>query len=115
MRSDQLKTAQTGLKVLRPLPVILVLASLALFGAALLVAPGWRRRSLRAYGVGFVIAGLGAMLARSLAGDEFVPSVSQTAAGDPAVAEVWSIATAMLVDVAVATISYGVVMIAGAW
>src|SRR3954468_6012986 len=115
MRADELKTAQTALKVLRPLPVILILASLALFGAALLVAPGWRRRTLRAYGVGFVIAGLGALLARSLAGVCFVSAGAQTAAGEPAVAEVWTIATAMLVDVAVATISYGVVMIAGAW
>jgi hypothetical protein len=115
MRSDELRTAQTGLRVLRPLPIFLIVGSLALFGAALLVAPGWRRRALRAYGVGFVLAGLGALLARSVAGGDFVDSVAKTAAGEPAAAEVWSIATAMLVDIAVATVCYGVVMIAGAW
>src|SRR3954452_8950322 len=115
MRSDELKAAQTGLRVLKPLPVILIVLSLALFGAALAVAPGWRRRALRAYGIGFVVAGAGALLARLVAGDEFVSSLARTAAAEPSLAIVWSIATALLVNVAVATIVYGVVMIAGAW
>jgi len=115
MRSDQLSTAQTVLRVLKPLPVILVLLSLALFGAALAVAPGWRRRALRAYGVGFVVAGVGALIARSVGGDQFVSSFARTAAAEPSIATVYSIATELLVNVAVATIAYGVVMIAGAW
>jgi hypothetical protein len=115
MRSDQLSTAQTVLRVLKPLPVILVVLSLALFGAALAVAPGWRRRALRAYGVGFVVAGVGALIARSVGGDQFVSSFARTAAAEPSIATVYSIATELLVNVAVATIAYGVVMIAGAW
>src|SRR4051812_20506909 len=115
MRSDELKAAQTGLRVLKPLPVILIVLSLALFGAALAVAPGWRRRALRAYGIGFVVAGAGALLARSIAGDEFVSSLARTAAAEPSLTIVWSIATKLLVNVAVATIAYGVVMVAGAW
>ena len=115
MRSDQLKTAQTGLRLLRPLPVFLILGSLACFGIALLVAPGWRRRALRAYGIGFVLAGAAALLTRSVAGGEFVSSLAKTAAAEPAVATVWSIATQMLDEVAVAAICYGIVMVAGAW
>jgi hypothetical protein len=114
-RSDQLKTAQTGVKVLRPLPVILLLISIGLVAAAMFVAPNWRRRALRAYGIGLVIAGLAALLARSVAGDAFVSSLAQTAAAEPTIEKVWTISTQLLVDIATATIVYGVVMVFAAW
>jgi hypothetical protein len=114
-RSDELSTAQTVLKALKPLPVILVLASLACFGIGLAIAPGWRRRALRMYGIGFIVAGLGALLARSLGGDAFVSSMARTAAAEPALERVWTIATEMLTSIAVATIVYGAVMVVGAW
>ncbi len=114
-RSNELSAAQTGVKILRPLPIVLLLVSLALFGIAVAIAPGWRRRALRAYGFGFIVVGLATLLARSLAGDEFVSSLASTAAAEPAVETVWSIATELLVQVAVATIGYGVVMVAAAW
>jgi hypothetical protein len=115
LRSDQLRAAQTAFRVLRPLPVIMIVASLALFGAAVAVAPGWRRRALRAYGIGFIAAGVVALIARSVAGDQIVSSLAKTAAAEPSVSLVWSIGTEMLVNVAVATIVYGVVMVLGAW
>ncbi len=114
-RSDELKAAQNGVKILRPLPVILLLISLALVAIAMFVAPDWRRRAVRAYGIGLVIAGLGALLARSLAGDAFVSSLAQTAAAEPTVELVWKISTQLLVDVATATIVYGVVIVLAAW
>jgi hypothetical protein len=114
-KADELKTAQNAVKVLRPLPVILILISLGLVAAAMFVAPHWRRRAIRAYGIGFVLAGLGALIVRSVAGDAFVSSLAQTAAAEPIVAQVWTIATELLVDVATATIVYGVVMVFAAW
>jgi hypothetical protein len=114
-QAKQLKTAQNTVKVLRPLPVILIVASLALVAIAMFVAPDWRRRALRAYGIGFVLAGLGALLARSLAGDAFVSSLAKTAAAEPTVQTVWTISTELLVNVAVATIVYGIVMVFAAW
>jgi hypothetical protein len=113
--SSELKTAQNGVKVLRPLPVILLLISLALVAAAMFVAPHWRRRAIRAYGIGFVLAGLGALLARSLGGDAFVSSLAKTAAAEPPLQELWTISTQMLADVATATIAYGIVMVFAAW
>jgi hypothetical protein len=113
-RSQQLGTAQDVVRVLRPLPVIVLLASFALVAIAMAIAPGWRRRAVRAYGIGFVIAGLGALLIRSVAGDAFVSSLATTAAAEPAITEVWTIATSLLVSVAVAAIVYGVVMFVGA-
>jgi hypothetical protein len=114
-KSDDLGTAQDVVRVLRRLPVVLIVASLALVAVAMAVAPGWRRRALRAFGIGFVLAGVGALLVRSVAGDAFVSSLTSTAAAEPPVEQVWTIATGLLVDVAVAAIAYGLVMIVGAW
>ena len=115
LESDQLGTAQTVARGLRPLPVILIVLSLVVAGIAIAIAPGWRRQVLRAYGIGFVAAGAAALLTRSLAGDMVVDSLARTAAAEPAVAQVWTIGTDLLVDVATATIVYGVVMIVAAW
>jgi hypothetical protein len=115
VESSELGTAQDVVRILRPLPVVLIVASLALVAIAIAIAPGWRRRAVRAYGIGFVAAGAAALLGRSLAGDEFVSALASTAAAVPAVTAVWTIGTSLLVNVAVAAIAYGVVMVFGAW
>jgi hypothetical protein len=115
VRSDQLATAQDAVRVLRGLPYVLIVLSIALFAVALAVAPAWRRRALRAYGAGFVIAGAAALLAQSLAGSALTGALASTAAVRPAVEAGWSISTTLLVQAAVATIGYGLAMIAGAW
>jgi hypothetical protein len=112
--SRQLSTAQQIVRALKPMPVVLVLLSLALAAAALAVARGRRRNVVRGYGFGFVVAGVGALLIRSVAGDSFVSALAQTAAAEPAIERVWSIATELLVEVAVAAVVYGLVMVAGA-
>jgi hypothetical protein len=115
LRSDQLDGVQTAGTVLKSLPVVLVVLSLGLFGIALAVAPRWRRRAVRAYGVGLVAAGAGALVAVALAGDAVVGTLARTAATEPAVRDVWEISTTLLDEAATATIGYGVVMIVGAW
>jgi hypothetical protein len=114
-RSGELSTAQDVVRVLRPLPIVLLVVSLALFAIALAVAPGWRRRGVRALGFGLILAGVGALLIRSVAGDAFVHSLASTAAAEPALTEVWTIGTSLLVSVATASIIYGVVMVLAAW
>jgi hypothetical protein len=115
LRSDQLDSAQKGLKLLKGLPWILVIVSLACFGGALLLAPDWRRKALRAYGWGFILAGIAALVTRSVAGDQLVGALATTAAVRPAIADAWEIATPLLVEAATALIAYGAVMVAGAW
>ena len=39
------------------LPIVLVSLSLLLFAIALIISPGWRRKAVRAYGIGFIAAG----------------------------------------------------------
>jgi hypothetical protein len=115
LESSQLSTAQSVVKALRPLAVALILASLALASIALAIAPGWRRRGVRAYGIGFLVAGAAALLVRSVVGGAFVSSLASTAAAEPAVNEIWVTATGLLVNVAVAGMAYGAVMVTGAW
>jgi hypothetical protein len=114
LRSDQLSTAQDAFKALKALPIVLVGLTLALFAAALAVAPRWRRKAVRAYGIGFIAAGAGALAVGALVGDSVVDSLARTEAARPAIDEVWTIYTSLLRQAAGATIAYGVVMLAGA-
>jgi hypothetical protein len=114
-RSGDLSTAQDVVRVLRPLPIVLLVIALALVAIAMAIAPGWRRRAIRGFGFGLIAAGAGALLIRSVAGDAFVDSLASTAAAEPAIAEVWTIATSLLVSVATASIIYGVVIVVAAW
>jgi hypothetical protein len=113
-RADQLKTAQNAVKILRPLPVILLLVAIGLVAIAIAIAPQWRRKAVRGFGFGLAIAGLAALLVRSVAGGAFVDSFAKTAAAEPAIKSLWSIATELLVQISVASVVYGIVMVLAA-
>jgi hypothetical protein len=115
LQSDQLDTAQDAAKILDGLPILLVGLSLALFAAALLAAPAYRRRTVRGYGIGLLAAGAGAVAAVAWAGDYVVGSLSETAATEPVVRAVWDVYDSLLVQAATAAIIYGAVLIGGAW
>ena len=114
IKAEQLDGVQTAGKALKSLAILLVVLSLGLFGVALAVAPGWRRQAVRAYGLGLVAAGAAALAAGSLAGDAAVVELARTEAMQPVVRDVWDIYTTLLKEAAVATIGYGLLMIAGA-
>ena len=76
LRSDQLAAAQDALQILRPLPIVLVSLSLLLFAIALIISPGWRRKAVRAYGIGFIAAGALGLAAISILGDTVVGSLA---------------------------------------
>lgn len=115
MQSDRLEAAQTGLKIVRGLPIVLVALSLGLFALALAVAPGWRREALRAYGIGFVLAGALALILQDQAGPALAEALTRTASVEPAALAAWTISTTLLVQAAWATLGYGVFMIFAAW
>ncbi len=114
LRSDQLSGAQAAFRILRPLPIVLVSLSLLLFAIALVVSPGWRRKAVRAYGIGLIAAGALALAALSILGNTVVGSLASTAAAKPAIADTWTVATTLLHVVAVSTIGYGVLLFVGA-
>ena len=114
LRSDQLAAAQDGLKILRPLPIVLVSLSLLLFAIALIISPGWRRQAVRAYGIGFIAAGALGLAAIAILSDTVVGSLAKTEAGEPAIEATMTIGTSLLHEIAVSTIGYGVLMWLGA-
>ena len=115
VQSDQLATAQTALKIVKGLPIVLIALSFALLAAALAIAPGWRREALRAYGIGLVLAGAAALIVQAQAGTALVDALARTAAVEPAAAAAWTIATTLLVQAAWATVGYGVFLFVAAW
>jgi hypothetical protein len=115
MRSDELDLVQGLVRALKALAIVLVVLALGLFALAVYLARGWRREALRACGLGFVVAGIAALAARSLAGDAVVDSLADTEAVRPAAEATWTIATSLLEEAATATVIYGVVLVLAAW
>jgi hypothetical protein len=115
LNSDQLSTAQTSLKVIKALTIVLVLVVLFLYGLAIYLARGHRRRILRASAASFVIAGVLLLVIQRVVGNEVVNSLVSTDAIRPAGRDAWIIGTELLRGIAVALIAYGVLAIIGAW
>ena len=100
MESDQLGLAQDVMRLIPKLAVGLVLLWLVLFAAAIWLAGTWRRKAVRACGIGLFVAGAAALLARSAAGDAVVNALASTEAAKPAAAATWTIATTLLDEAA---------------
>jgi hypothetical protein len=112
---DDLSTAQSIVKLLRALAIVLTVLALALFGLAIYLARGWRRQALRLVGVAFLVVGVAVLVARGLAGDAVVNSLSSTEAVQPAVSSTWEIGTSLLADQGGGMIFYGLFILVGAW
>ncbi len=115
LRADELSFAQDMVNLLQELAIILPAAALALYAVAIYLARGWRRRAVRACGIGFIVIGIAVLVARNLAGTAVVDSLASTAAAEPAATSTWEIGTSLLRDSGVAMIGYGIVIVFGAW
>jgi hypothetical protein len=115
LKSGQLKTAQRSLKVIKVLSVFLLVLVLFLYGLAIYLARGHRRRILRATAVSFVLVGVLILAIQRVAGGAVVNSLVKTDAVRPAGDAAWTIGTELLRSLAVALIAYGVVGLIGAW
>ena len=115
LHADGLELAQDAVRLLRALALVLVILALGLFALAVYVARGWRREALRACGIGFLLVGAAALVARSLAGDAVVDALATTETTRPAAEAAWSISTSLLVEAGTAAIAYGVVIFGAAW
>jgi hypothetical protein len=107
IRSKTLETMQGAARGLRDLAVVLPLLALLLFALAIGLASGRRSRALVAVGMVAVAAGLVALIVRSIAGAQVVDTLASTEAVRPAARAAWSILTSVLVEIAVATILIG--------
>lgn len=115
LRSSQLKTAQDVVKGLKSLAIVLPILAIALFVLAVGLAKDWRRIALRATGWCFVAVGLAAVLSRRVLGNALVNSVVKNPANREAVHNAFQIGTTLLYDIAIALITYGIVIVLAAW
>jgi hypothetical protein len=115
LRSSQLKTAQNIVKAIKGLSIILPLITLLLFLLAVWLADGWRRVALRTTGWCLVGIGLIAVLARRILSNVVVNSLVKVPANKPAVHQVLAIGTTLLYNIAIAMITYGLVVVVAAW
>lgn len=115
MRSDDLAAAQRGINLLQTLAYVLTALSLILFAAAIAIASGRRRETLRDVGLGFLFAGAVVLLARSFAANAVVDSLSTTPATEGAVESTFTISTSLLKETGQTLLIYGIAILFAAW
>jgi hypothetical protein len=115
LHSGQLKNAQRALKAIKIGSVFLILLVLFLYGLAIYLAHGHRRRVLRAVAASFVLVGVLVLVIQKVTGGVVVGSLIKTDAIRPAGNAAWGIGTELLRSVAYALILYGVAGLIGAW
>jgi hypothetical protein len=115
LRSSQLKTAQNVVESIRGFALLLPLIALGLFILAVRLADGWRRVALRTTGWCLVAIGLIGVLARRVLGNIVVNSLVKVPSDKPAAHQAFTIGTSLLYEIAVAMITYGLVLVIAAW
>ena len=113
MRSDQLGAAQTAVRAVKAVSLWVLVLVLLMFAAALYLAAGERRATLRNIGWAFVLVGLIVLVVRRAGGNYVVNSLTNTEYRKPA-NEVWQIYTSVLRDIGWAVVLYGVIGVLGA-
>jgi hypothetical protein len=115
LRSNQLGTAQDIAKAVRHLAILFTALTLVLFAAAIALAAGRRRLTLRTCGWIFVGVGIFTLLLRRVAGDQIVDSLVKNVDNRPAIHEAWSIGTSLLYTIAITVVIYGFILVFCAW
>ena len=113
MRSDQLGLVQNGVKAVRIVSTWFVVLILALFAAAIYLAAGARRETLRTIGWSFVFVGLLVLAVRRLAGSYTVDALAAPAYRTAA-NHAWLISSSILGEVGRAIVLYGLIGVLGA-
>lgn len=115
VRSDELKSAQTGAQLLKTGSYVLTFLTLALLILAVWLAAGRRRSTMLAAGWALIAAGAIVLLARGIAGSSLVDSLTSTAAVQPAAEAAWDIGTSLLVTLGWQAVIIGLGVVFAAW
>ena len=114
LRSDQLKTAQSGAKGLHALEALLVPLVVLIFALAIWLAQD-RRRALRACAIGVVVSALLLIFIRRVLGEQLIDRLVKNDSYRPAVHDTWWIATEQLGLAITSLMFVGVVTLVGTW
>jgi len=115
LRSDQLSLVRKGGKALRGLALVLAIVVPLVYLLVIAIAGGRRRRTLMWVGVSLIVAAAVVLLVRLIAVAAVPSSLVNDASLRPAAGEVVSIATTMLVRIAVAVMVAGAFIAVVAW
>jgi hypothetical protein len=115
LRADQLSLVQDVGSAIKGLALWLTILTPLLYALAIFLATGRRRRTLMTVGFGIAIAGVIAMLGRSLLESQGSGALTHDASLQATVKAVFSIATGMINEIAGACIAVGLVLVAAAW
>src|SRR4051794_15553573 len=113
LKSDQLATAQSGVRALKLLSGFLLLLVLVLYALAVYLAHGVRRIALRRTGWALVIVGVLLLIVRKRAGDYAIDQLVSPTYHGP-VRELWLIGTSILGQIGIATVAYGLLFVLAA-
>ena len=113
MKSSQLGAAQTGVQAVRVLSEWLLIGVLVLYGAAIWLARGARRATLRNAGIGLALVGILVLVLRKLLGNYITTSLAKPGY-EPATHRLWLIGTSILGQIGAATLLYGAIAALGA-
>jgi hypothetical protein len=111
MKSSQLKSAQTAVKILNALSSLLVIAVFALYALAVYLAHGRRRLLLGSVGGSLILVGLVLASVRRFVGGAIVDSLVKVQANKHPVSLIWGIETSVLRDLAVLLVVYGALVL----
>jgi len=115
LRSDQLSAAQTAVQALHVLSVFIGLAVVALYAGAIALAAGRRRTVLEVSGASLLVVGLLVLVIVRVAGNAIVDSLVKTQANRLPVHHAWVIETALLRDIGIAFLAYGIAALVAGW
>lgn len=111
LEARELERAQDAVRVIRKVPVPATIAFCVLVGLALLLGRARFGRTLAGVGLSLVAAGGLALLARALAGHGIVDELLSRDADRAAAEAAWRIATSTIVDLSVAAIGLGALLL----
>jgi hypothetical protein len=114
-KADQLKYVQNGGNAIKGLALWLTILCPLLYGLAILLAPGHRRRTMMTAAGAVLVAGVLVLLARSILASQIAGSLTNVASLRATISAVVSIATGILAEIAGACIFVGAVVIACGW
>ena len=113
MKSNQLHALQKGVKLIHVLSAWLLVLVLGLYALAIFLARGHRRETLRNVGWAFAIVGLFVLLIRRSVGNYAIDALASPVNKKPA-HDVYLIESSILHQIGIATVAYGLIVVAGA-
>jgi Short C-terminal domain len=113
LKSDQLSYAQQAVRAVKVLSAWLLVLVFAMYGLAIYLARGIRRKTLAHVGWALMIVGLLILVARQILGNYVVNAITQPENRTPA-HHIWVFVTAILGQIGWATIFYGIIVVLGA-